>query len=48
MFSNAGLLALLFFLSASTGYSFVIKMTARGRRGLNALIHRHRTLWMEY
>ena len=44
---HVDLLALIFFLGAWIGYSFVIEMTPRGKLGLNALMHRYRSLWME-
>jgi uncharacterized membrane protein len=47
LFSSVDLLALVFFLGAWLGYSFVIEVTPRGKRGLNALMHRYRSLWMQ-
>jgi uncharacterized membrane protein len=47
LFSNVDLFALLFFLGAWIGYSIVIEMTPHGKLGLNALMHRYRSLWME-
>jgi uncharacterized membrane protein len=46
-FSNVDLIALLFFLGAWIGYSFIVELTPRSKRGLNALMHRYRSLWME-
>jgi uncharacterized membrane protein len=46
LFSNVDLIALLWFLGAWLGYSAFIEMTPLGRRGLNALMHRYRSLWM--
>jgi uncharacterized membrane protein len=46
LFSNIDLIALFWFLGAWIGYSAFIEMTPQGRRGLNALMHRYRSLWM--
>jgi len=46
-FSTVDVLALLWFLGAWIGYSFVIERTPRGRTGLNSLMHHYRGLWME-
>jgi uncharacterized membrane protein len=45
--STVDLIALVWFVGAWFGYSFVIEMTPRGRTGLNGLMHRYRRLWME-
>ena len=45
--STADLIALFWFLAAWIGYSAVIEMTPRGKSGLNGLMHRYRSLWME-
>jgi uncharacterized membrane protein len=47
LFSNADMIALVWFLAAWIGYSFIIEMTPYGKRGLNGLMHRYRSLWME-
>ncbi len=47
LFSAVDFIALLWFLAAWIGYSFVIELTPRGRTGLNGLMHRYRGLWME-
>ena len=47
LFSPADLIALFWFLAAWIGYSAVIEMTPRGKSGLNGLMHRYRSLWME-
>jgi uncharacterized membrane protein len=47
LLSNADLIALLWFLAAWIGYSIVIEFTAHGKSGLNGLMHRYRSLWME-
>jgi uncharacterized membrane protein len=46
LFSNIDLIALFWFLVAWLGYSAFIEMTPQGQRGLNALMHRYRSLWM--
>lgn len=46
LFSTADLIALVWFLAAWLGYSFVIDETPRGRKGLNSLMHSYRALWM--
>jgi len=46
-FSPVDLIALLWFLAAWLGSSFVIEMTPRGKAGLNSLMHRYRGLWMQ-
>jgi uncharacterized membrane protein len=46
-FSTVDLIALVWFLGAWIGYSVLIEMTARGRRGLNGLMHNYRRQWME-
>jgi uncharacterized membrane protein len=40
------LTALVWFLAAWLGYSGIIEMTSRGRRGLNGLMHDYRERWM--
>jgi uncharacterized membrane protein len=45
--STANLLALAWFLGAWIAYSVVVEMTAKGRDGLNALMHQYRDEWME-
>ena len=47
LFSSVDLIALVWFLAAWIGYSFVVEMTPRGQAGLNGLMHRYRGLWME-
>jgi uncharacterized membrane protein len=47
LFSTADLIALVWFLAAWLGYSFVIDETPRGKKGLNSLMHRYRGLWMQ-
>jgi uncharacterized membrane protein len=47
LLSNADLIALVWFLGAWIGYSIVIELTPRGKLGLNSLMHRYRSLWME-
>jgi uncharacterized membrane protein len=47
VFSTADLLALAWFLGAWIIYSIVIELTAKGRGGLNALMHQYRDEWME-
>jgi uncharacterized membrane protein len=47
LFSPVDLLALIWFLGAWIGYSAVIEMTPRGKRGLNGLMHGYRGLWMQ-
>jgi uncharacterized membrane protein len=47
LFSTADLIALVWFLAAWLGYSFVIDETSRGKRGLNSLMHSYRGLWMQ-
>ena len=47
LFSTADLIALVWFLAAWLGYSFVIDETPRGKRGLNSLMHSYRGLWMQ-
>lgn len=47
LFSTVDLIALVWFLAAWLGYSFVIEATPRGKRGLNGLMHRYRSLWMQ-
>jgi uncharacterized membrane protein len=47
LFSNVDLIALVWFLVAWIGYSYVVEMTPRGKRGLNGLMHRYRAQWME-
>jgi uncharacterized membrane protein len=46
LFSTADLIALVWFLAAWLGYSFVIDETTRGKKGLNSLMHGYRGLWM--
>jgi uncharacterized membrane protein len=45
--TTVDLLALLWFLGAWIGYSFVVEMTSRGKTTLNSLMHRFRGLWMD-
>ncbi|MEP7029394.1 MAG: DUF599 domain-containing protein [Pseudolabrys sp.] len=47
LLSLPDMLALLLFLGAWIGYSVVIETTAKGRSGLNALMHPYRDQWME-
>jgi uncharacterized membrane protein len=47
LFSTVDLIALVWFLAAWLGYSFVIETTPHGKRGLNSLMHRYRGLWMQ-
>jgi uncharacterized membrane protein len=47
MFSVLDLVALAWFIGAWVGYAVLIETTAHGRRGLNALMHRYRDLWMQ-
>jgi len=47
LFSTVDLIALVWFVAAWLGYSVVVEMTPRGQRGLNGLMHRYRSLWME-
>src|ERR1700761_1859175 len=47
LFLNIDLIALFWFVGAWLGYSAFIEMTPQGRRGLNALMHHYRSLWME-
>ena len=47
LFSTVDLIALVWFLAAWLGYSFVIETTERGLTGLNGLMHRYRELWMQ-
>ncbi len=47
LLSNVDLIALIWFVAAWLGYSFVVEATARGKAGLNGLMHRYRSLWME-
>ncbi|HTP93692.1 MAG TPA: DUF599 family protein [Xanthobacteraceae bacterium] len=46
-FSTLDLIALVWFLAAWLGYSYVIEFTAHGKSGLNGLMHRYRLQWME-
>jgi uncharacterized membrane protein len=46
LFSLFDLVALGWFLGAWVAYSIVIDQTALGRRGLTALMHRYREVWM--
>src|SRR5665213_1227465 len=45
--SPANLVALAWFLGAWVAYSVVVELTAKGRDGLNALMHQYRDEWME-
>ena len=47
LFSTLDLIALFWFLAAWIGYAFVIELTPHGKSGLNGLMHRYRSLWME-
>jgi len=47
LFSKLDLIALVWFLAAWIGYSLAIEMTHHGKSGLNGLMHRYRSLWME-
>jgi uncharacterized membrane protein len=47
LFPAVDLLALAWFLGAWIGYSAIIEMTPRGKRGLNGLMHRYRVMWMQ-
>jgi uncharacterized membrane protein len=47
LFSKLDLIALAWFLAAWIGYSLAIEMTRHGKSGLNGLMHRYRSLWME-
>ena len=47
LFSKLDLIALVWFVAAWLGYALVIEMTAHGKSGLNAQMHRYRDLWME-
>jgi uncharacterized membrane protein len=47
LFSTVDFLAIAWFLGAWFGYSLIIELTPRGRLGLNTLMHRYRSLWME-
>jgi uncharacterized membrane protein len=42
------LLALVWFLAAWIGYSYVIERTGKGRYGLNALMNKYRDDWMQH
>ena len=47
LFSKLDLIALAWFIIAWLGYAVIIEMTAHGKSGLNAQMHRYRDLWME-
>ena len=47
LFSTADLVALVWFVAAWLGYSFVIDETPRGKKGLNSRMHDYRSLWMQ-
>ncbi|HEX3503579.1 MAG TPA: DUF599 domain-containing protein [Xanthobacteraceae bacterium] len=47
LFSNLDLIALAWFVVAWFGYALVLEMTPYGQSGLNGLMHRYRSLWME-
>lgn len=47
LFSKLDLIALVWFVVAWLGYAVLIEMTAHGKSGLNAQMHRYRDLWME-
>jgi uncharacterized membrane protein len=47
LFSPVDLIALVWFLAARLGYSFVVELTPRGKDSLNGLMHRYRGLWMQ-
>ena len=47
LFSPVDLIALVWFLAAWLGYSFVVELTPRGKDSLNGLMHRYRGLWMQ-
>jgi uncharacterized membrane protein len=46
-FSNLDVLALGWFLAAWLGYALLIELTSHGKRGLNGLMHRYRSEWMQ-
>lgn len=46
-FSTLDLIALCCFVAAWLGYALVLEMTPYGKGGLNGLMHRYRSLWME-
>jgi uncharacterized membrane protein len=46
-FSTLDLIALAWFAVAWFGYALVLEMTPYGRSGLNGLMHRYRSMWME-
>src|SRR5581483_5842192 len=45
-FSTLDWIAILWFVLAWAGYSVMSELTATGRRGLNARMHRYREQWM--
>lgn len=47
LFSTLYLAALACFIGAWIGYALALEYSAYRERGLNALMHRHRYLWME-
>jgi uncharacterized membrane protein len=47
LFSKLDVIALAWFLAAWLGYAIVLEMTPHGKSGLNGLMHRYRSLWME-
>jgi uncharacterized membrane protein len=47
LFSTLDLLAVGWFVGAWAAYSLILDQTALGRRGLTALMHRYREVWMD-
>jgi uncharacterized membrane protein len=47
LFSKLDLVALAWFAAAWLGYAIVLELTPYGKGGLNGLMHRYRSLWME-
>jgi uncharacterized membrane protein len=47
LFSKLDLAALAWFIAAWFGYALVLEMTSYGQGGLNGMMHRYRSLWME-
>ena len=46
-FPTLDLIALAWFVAAWLGYAYVLEMTPYGQSGLNGMMHRYRSRWME-